>query len=171
MVIIKKVNKIYIFFFSRLPFVIKIGWNDFCWSTLCCFAARLSCCVYNLIIRKQWIELSIILSRYLPFPQHHVAGFWIKTFWDTRCSFGFLHLYQYLSLFHFWFKLQFLPWKLHWYLHHICFINVYDSFILIITLKTWRFKFSILFRTHTLLDGSIGELQLLTHLSTFDTSI
>ena len=158
--------------FYRLLFVIfcfKIGWNDFCWSTLCCFAASLSCCVYNLIIRNQWIvnNTSYIFTIF----KASLAGFWIKTFWHTRCSLGFLHLYQYLSLFHFWFKLQFLPWKLHWYLHHICFINVYDSFILIITLKTWRFKFSILFRTHTLLDRSIGELQLLTHLSTFDTSI
>ena len=95
MVINKKVNNIYIyFFFYRLPFVIKIGWNDFCWSTLCCFAARLSCCVYNLIIRKQWIvnNTSYIFTIFAT----SLAGFWIKNFWHTPCSFGFLHLYQYL---------------------------------------------------------------------------
>ena len=43
-------------------------------------------------------------------------------------------------------------------------INVFDSFIAVITLRTLRFNSSVLFETHTLLDNSLRVLQLPTHL-------
>ena len=50
-------------------------------------------------------------------------------------------------------------------MHDICFVNVFDSFIPVIMLKTLRFKTSVLFGTHTLLDKLLRVLQLPTHLS------
>ena len=46
----------------------------------------------------------------------------------------------------------------------ICSVNVSDSFIPVIMLKTFQFKSSDLFGTHTALDKSMGALQLPTHL-------
>ena len=54
---------------------------------------------------------------------------------------------------------------IHLHSHDICFVNVFDSFIPVIMLKTLRFKSSILFGRHTLLDKSLRVLQLPTHLS------
>ena len=45
------------------------------------------------------------------------------------------------------------------------FVNVFDSFIPVIMLSTLKFKSSVLFGTHTLLDKSLRVLQLPTHLS------
>ena len=50
-------------------------------------------------------------------------------------------------------------------MHDICFVYVFDSFIAIIMLNTLRFKPSVLFGTHTLLDESLRVLQFSTHLS------
>ena len=50
-------------------------------------------------------------------------------------------------------------------LHDICFANVFDSFIRTIKLKTLKFKSSVLFGAHTLLDMLLRVLQLPTHLS------
>ena len=47
----------------------------------------------------------------------------------------------------------------------MCFVNVFDSFIPVIMLNTFRFKFSYLFGTHTLFGKSLRVLQLPTHLS------
>ena len=55
--------------------------------------------------------------------------------------------------------------NLHFHPHEICLINVFDSFIPVIMLKTLRFKSSILFGRQTLLGKSFRVLQLPTHLS------
>ena len=47
----------------------------------------------------------------------------------------------------------------------IRFVNVFDLCIPVIMLNTLRFKYSVLFRTHTLLDKSLRVLQLPKHLS------
>ena len=47
----------------------------------------------------------------------------------------------------------------------MCFVNVFNSFIPAIMLKTLRFKCSALFGIHTLLDKPFRVLQLPTHLS------
>ena len=47
----------------------------------------------------------------------------------------------------------------------MCFVNVLDSFIPVIMLIMLRFKSSVLFRTHTLLDKSLRVLELQAHLS------
>ena len=47
----------------------------------------------------------------------------------------------------------------------MCFVNVFDLFIPVIMLNTLRFKTSVLFGTHTLVDISLRALQLPTHLS------
>ena len=43
--------------------------------------------------------------------------------------------------------------------------NIFYSFIPVIMLKTARFKSSLLFGTHSLLDKSLRVLQVQTHLS------
>ena len=43
------------------------------------------------------------------------------------------------------------------------FVNVFDSFIYLIMLNTLRFKFSVLFKTHTSLDESLRVLKLPMH--------
>ena len=55
--------------------------------------------------------------------------------------------------------------NLHLHLHDICFVNVFDSFIPVIMLNTLRFKSSVLFGIHTLLDKSFRVVQPPTHLS------
>ena len=55
--------------------------------------------------------------------------------------------------------------NLHLQSHDICFVNVFDSFIPVIMLKTLRFKSTVLFGTHTLLEKSFRVLQFQTHLS------
>ena len=77
----------------------------------------------------------------------------------------FLHSHQHLSLFYF------LPSNLHLHLHDICLVSVFDSFIPVIMLNTLRFKSSVLFGTHTLLDKSLRALQLPTHLSNLTANI
>ena len=49
------------------------------------------------------------------------------------------------------------------------FVNVFDSFISVIMLKMLRFKSSVFYGTHTLLDSSLRVLQLPTHLSKLTT--
>ena len=46
----------------------------------------------------------------------------------------------------------------------MCFVNFFDSFIAVILLKLFKFKSSVLFETHTLLDKSIKILKLSKHL-------
>ena len=55
--------------------------------------------------------------------------------------------------------------NLHFNSHDICFVNVFDSFVSVIMLKIFRFKSSVFFGTHALLDRPLRVLQLLTHLS------
>ena len=57
----------------------------------------------------------------------------------------------YLSLFHFWFELHFLPSNLHLHPHDL---NLLEH----------------IFETHTLLDKSLRVLQLSTHLSNLAAS-
>ena len=45
------------------------------------------------------------------------------------------------------------------------FLKIFDSFFPVIVLNTLRFKSSVLFDTHTLLDKSLRVLQRPTHLS------
>ena len=47
----------------------------------------------------------------------------------------------------------------------ICFVNVFDSFILVIILNTFKFKSFVLFRTHILSRISSRVLQLLSKLT------
>ena len=54
---------------------------------------------------------------------------------------------------------------LHLHLHDIWFVNVLDSFIAVIILKTFRFTSYVLSGIHTLLHRSLRVLQLPTHLS------
>ena len=77
----------------------------------------------------------------------------------------FLKSHQHLLVFNHRFELHFHPSNLHLYSHNICWANVFDSFNPAIMLNTLRFKCSVLFGTHTLLDNSLRVLQLLLHLS------
>ena len=60
--------------------------------------------------------------------------------------------------------LTFVSPNLHLHLQEIYFVNLFDSFIPVIILKTLRFESSVLFGMHTSLDKSIRVLQLPTHL-------
>ena len=52
-------------------------------------------------------------------------------------------------------SLHYPPSNLHLHLHDICFVNVFDSFIPAIMLNMPRFKSSVLFGIHTLLEKSL----------------
>ena len=131
--------QIYIFFcFTGYCFFIKI-----CWKCFCFFVIWLSFCANNFITR--FISF-IILTKYLPFLQVHVAGYQIQTF-SCIC---FLYLHWHLLLFHFWIELHFLSLHFHLYSYDTCLVNVFDSFIPVIMLHTLKFKSSVLFGTHTL---------------------
>ena len=78
---------------------------------------------------------------------------------------NFLQSHRHLLLFHHSLEFYFVPSNLHLHLHEIYFANVFDSFIPVILLKTLRFKSSVLFEMHALLDKSFRVLQLPKHLS------
>ena len=122
------------------------------WST---FASTISSLVTS--------ESSIILAKYLPFLQLHIAGSQIQSFLHIWC---FLHLHLHLSLLHLWSELNIPPSNLHLHLNETSFINVFYSFIPVIILNTVIFKSSVLFRTYNLLDKLSRVLQLAIH-STF----
>ena len=77
----------------------------------------------------------------------------------------FTHTHWHLLLSQHWFDLHFVSSNLHLHSHEICFVTVFDSFIPVIMLKTLRFKSSVLFGTHILLDKSLLVLQLSEYLS------
>ena len=61
-------------------------------------------------------------------------------------------------------ELHFLLWNLHSHLNDICFINVFNLFISGFMLEMFRFKSSVLYGTHTLLERSSKVLQFPSHL-------
>ena len=108
-------------------------------------------------------ESPIKLYKYLPFLQLHVAGFQIRFFLHMQCFFFILAL-QDLLLFQFYFVLHLLL-GLHFYLLEISFVNLSDSFIPVITLKTFKFKSSVLFGKRTLLVRCLKSITA-SHIST-----
>ena len=140
--------------FHRIPFFIKI-----------CISG-----VSNFNLRDHWS--STILASYLSFWQLKVSGFQLYFFcthdvffyiYTSKNIYGYKHfsvVYWYILI---WITL-FLSWNSHLHLHHMCFVNVFDWFILLIILKTPRFKSYILFGMHTRWDRSLGVLQLPTYL-------
>ena len=124
------------------------------------FVVRLS---YNFITSSQIIaESSIIIAKYFLFSQLHVAGFQRYFFSYASC---FLHSHRHLLFFQYWSELHILPSYLHLHSHNLCFVNFFNSFILVIMLKTLRLKSSVLFGTQILWYKSFKVLQLPTHLS------
>ena len=106
--------------------------------------------VFSIILSHITAELSIILPKYLPFSQLHVARFQRQKFWQ-------LHL----LLFHFWCELHFLSSNFLSHLNNICFANVFDSLIPLIMLKNLRFKsFVVFFWSRNHLDRSLRVSQL-----------
>ena len=79
-------------------------------------------------------------------------------------TYRLLHSHWHLLLFHHWFKFHFLSSNLHFHSHDISFINVFDSFILVIMLNILRFKSPVKFGTNNLLDKSLRVLLLPRHL-------
>ena len=73
------------------------------------------------------------------YSQTHMLGFQAYYSLHTHCLFFFLHLHWHLLLFQFCFELHFLLSSLHLQLHEICFINVFDSFCLVIILNAFKF--------------------------------
>ena len=110
------------------------------------------------IISSQVItESSIILSRYLPFPQVEVLEFQIWPSSHAWSLFWFFHWHWHNYLFHFWSKLHFLLSNL--FLHSWDIFFVYSA-ILADILKTLKFTSSVLFETHVLPDVPLRVLQL-----------
>ena len=106
------------------------------------------------------IESSIILVKYFLFLQLHIARFQIWSFYTYNVftltlTFTIIPLLIWITFF----------WSnLHLHLHDVCLVNIFDSFIAVIMLRTLRFNSSVLFETHTLSDNSLRVLQLPTHL-------
>ena len=71
---------------------------------------------------------------------------------------------------HFWFELHFVPSNLQLHSHDISFVNVCDSFILVIMLNKLGFKSFVLFGIDTFLDKLLRVFELLTHLSKITTN-
>ena len=79
---------------------------------------------------------------------------------------GFLHSHRHLLLFQFWLELHFIQLNLHLHLYDTWLVNILDIFVPVIVLNTFRFKYSVLFGTHILLDRSLRVLQIPVHLTT-----
>ena len=110
-------------------------------------------------------EWSIILAKYFPFLWLHVPRYQIWSFLHKWSSFRFVHSHQHLLSFQVWLELHFLLSILHLQSHDVCFANVFDLFFHVIKLKMRRFKSSVLFERHTLLDRSLRVLKIPTYLS------
>ena len=108
---------------------------------------------------------SIVLVEYSAFSKLQIVAFQMYSFLHLLYSFGFLQSHRHLSLFYFWFELHFPPSNLRIHLHDICFVNIFGSLIPVIILKTLKFKSSVLFGPHHLLDRSLRALQLSMYLS------
>ena len=79
---------------------------------------------------------------------------------------GFLHSHRHLLLFQLWLELHFIQLNLHLHLYDTWLVNILDIFVPVIILNTFRFKYSVLFGTHILLDRSLRVLQIPVHLTT-----
>ena len=129
------------------------------WHSFQSIIVSLSCHVYNFITCHYWIinktfYLSIMWQPgILGFKSNNQA---YKDSKHSRCFIEFLHSHRRKSLICFWFELHSLPWNTHLRSRKICFVHIFDSFILVIILKIFEFA-SVLFVAQI--------LQLLLHLS------
>ena len=134
------------FYFTDCIFVIKMCCNCFCLF------------FNNFITNNRWIILNtcqiftIFITTCSRIP--NISFFTSWCFW---------HSHQHLLLFYHWSELHFVLSYLHLNSHDICFVNIFYPFILVIILSTLRFKFFVLFGTHTLLDKLLRVLQLPKH--------
>ena len=114
--------------------------------------------VKTVFIRIHITELLVILSENLPVQQAHLQEFKHNLF-CTHFPFRMLAL-----------TLTFIVIQIliHFYRKtyiEICMIyNFFDSFVLVIKLKEFKFTFSVLFRTEILPDILLRILKLLLHL-------
>ena len=137
-------------------FLIKKSKNFVSWYDLASASS-----LYDSITSSHIIaESSIILAKYFPLSQLHVAGFQIYFFW-IRTLFTLLSTFIIISPL-IW--ITFFSHQVYIYID-ICFVNVFDWFISVIVLNALRFKSYVLFGTHNLLDKSYRVLKLPTHLS------
>ena len=89
------------------------------------------------------LESSIILAKYFPFSQLHVAEFQTLSFHIHEVSYTHIENYCYSTIdlscifFH---EIYIFLYMKSLYLHNKCFVNVFDSFISVIMLSTLRFK-------------------------------
>ena len=127
----------------KLLFVV-VCCSTFCWNSFCLFCNFI---LFNYQIPNTSFKFNIFVTTCCRIPK-------TSFFAHTMFFFRLFHSRKHLSLFNFWFKLHFLPSNLHSHLNDICFINVLDSFIYVIILKTCKFKSSISFGAYTLLDHS-----------------
>ena len=120
--------------------------------------------VVSIISSHVITELWIMLFTYLLFSKLHVTEYQIKptlhTFLLDFCTHKtFIDIYRFSK-----FGL-FLLSNLHLYLHDICFVNAFDSFALVIKLKTLKFtSSSVLFGTRILSNILLRVLQLPLHI-------
>ena len=125
--------------------------TELCWSIICSnsFCCNSFCFFYNFIPSNHWIvnNTSYIFTYFRNYILQDSK--YIYIFLHT----WFLYSHKHLSLFHFWFGLYFLLSNLPFHLCVMGFVNVFDSFLPVIISKTIKFKSSVLFGTHTLLDS------------------
>ena len=145
-------------FFTSYIFFIKILWNGFCFVS----------CVF-LTSSHAITELFIILAKYFSFSQIYLLGFQTYSFLHTWNFYTYFNIYCYSTII--WitfFSIKFTftsAWYILCYLSYPILCHIFDSFISVIMLNTFWFKFSVLFGVHTVLHKSLGALQFQTHLS------
>ena len=125
----------------ELYFFIKTCWKCFFPSSI-----DLASTSTSIISSHVIAESSIILAKYLPCWQLHVAGFQILSFSDT---WRFLNSHRLSSLFHHWSELHFYPSNFHLHLHDISFVKIFDSFFPVIMIKTCIFKSCFIWNTYS----------------------
>ena len=155
MVIDKKARKICNFLFYRfilqifIIFLFKICWHSFDCNCFCCFCNFIT---YNYwIINNTFCISSIFATTFRMIPSIiFFAHMFCRNFTPTPTVII-------ISLF-IW--LDFLPSNFHFHLHDTFLVNIFDSFIHVIILKTFTFKSFVLFGKHIQLDRSLRVLQL-----------
>ena len=128
-----------------ISLVIRIGWNSFCFFVIWLYNFTGNCW----IIHNTCYIISIFTTAY-----SRISNIYIFSH-----TWRFLHWYRHLLLFYQWSELHFFPIKSNLHLHDISFAKIFDVITHVIMLNALRFKSSVLFGTHTLLDKSLRVLQ------------
>ena len=148
MLISKKASKILKLFVLQIAFFSLTSFNCYC-------------SFFNNFITHIITESSVILAKYFPLSQIHVAGLQLWSFSHYVMIFTLTSTFVFPKLI--W--ITFFPSNLHLHSDYTSFVKIVDSLFPIILLKTCIFQYCFILNTY-----SLKVLQIPTYLSNLTTT-